>query len=204
MSNAIDQTVTTREGQKEEQKAPETPFFDTNGHCPGNPGSGRFIRSGADLFGSSGPDLLQVFGQVAVGGSPGSARLVWSVRICSAARAGSPPCTRSRGGRGPARIGTAGAVGADLFGSSGRISSRRSARWRSMVRRDRRGRCGRCGRCGSARWFGADPFLVLDQEAAEVLPESARLARICSMVSGRISSRCSAWWRPTVRRDRRG
>ena len=73
---------------------------------------------GVDLLDGFRADLLQVFGQVAAEVLPGSARLarsVWSVWIRSAARAGSPSCTRSRGGRGSARIGAAGAVGADLI-----------------------------------------------------------------------------------------
>ena len=85
--------------------------------------------------------------------------------------------------------------------ASGRISSRCSARCRSVVRQDR------CGRCGSVRQLGPDLLHVLDQEAAEVLPGSARLARsarICSMASGRISSRRSARWRSVVRRNWHG
>ena len=53
------------------------------------------------------------------GGGRGSARLAQSARICSMVRAGSPPGVRPGGGRRFAGIGTAGAVGADLFGSSG-------------------------------------------------------------------------------------
>ena len=88
--------------------------------------------------------------------------------------------------------------------ASGRISSRCSARCRSVVRQDR------CGRCGSVRQLGPDLLQVLDQEAAEVLPESTRSmwsvwsVWICSMASGRISFKCSARWRPRFCRDRRG
>ena len=91
----------------------EPPFLDTSGRRLWQPRIG-FIRGNADLFGSSGadllqvlglvavedrhgwrgrcgsarwfgPDLLQTFGQVTADGSPGSAWLVRSVWICSAA-----------------------------------------------------------------------------------------------------------------------
>ncbi len=122
----------------------EPPFLDTSGRRLWQPRIG-FIRGNADLFGSSGadllqvlglvavedrhgwrgrcgsarwfgPDLLQAFGQVTADGSPGSARLARSVWICSMVRAGSPPDVRPGDGRRFARIGVVGAVGVDLFG----------------------------------------------------------------------------------------
>ena len=51
----------------------------------GGRGSAGIGAAGADLIDGFRLDLLQAFGQVAVGGSPELARLVWSARICSAA-----------------------------------------------------------------------------------------------------------------------
>ena len=87
----------------------EPPFLDTSGRRLWQPRIG-FIRGNADLFGSSGPDLLQAFGQVTADGSPGSAR---SARICSATP-GRISFKCSAWWR--SRIGTAGAVGVDLLG----------------------------------------------------------------------------------------
>ena len=59
-----------------------------------------------------------------------------AMRICSMVRAGSPPGTRSRGGRGSAGIG---AAGVDLLGGFRLDLPRCSARWWPTGRRDRHG-----------------------------------------------------------------
>ena len=87
---------------------------------------------------------------------------------------------------------------ADLLDGSGRISSMYSIKRRPRICRDRR------GWCGSARRLPVGSPQVFGQVVADGSPGSAWSARICSAASGRISSRRSARWRLTVRRDRHG